>query len=122
MGTTGSHSDLQHRLECHLKQGSGGSWMWETLPDLPVARFGASLVEWMGGLYLFGGYGVDGSPSSQLFYWNHALDDWKELHPTGEQDLPKPLYHHSAGILPLTVWMKHSTGCEILFHSGRRTI
>ncbi|GMH41616.1 hypothetical protein BSKO_09526 [Bryopsis sp. KO-2023] len=109
LSAKGSRVELEDRLECELKRGTVGTWVWQTLPDLPEARFGCSLVEWEKGLYLYGGFGENGLPSDKLLMWRSGLSSWQNVECDGE-GAPPPLYHHSAVVYDREMWIFGSVG------------
>lgn len=72
-------------------------WTTQTFVGGPRSRWGSSLVEYSGSLYLFAGFGD--SFYSDLWRFDPTSGTWTELQPLG---VPPPRHYHSA-----VVWKDH---------------
>ena len=72
-------------------------WSTQTLPAGPRSRWGSTLVEYSGSLYMFGGFGD--TFYSDLWRFDPTTSTWTELQPLG---VPPPRHYHSA-----IVWNGH---------------
>lgn len=97
LASDGTRSELETHLEKALQKRTAGTWVWEKLPEVVQPCFGGSMVEWNGGIYLFGGYGGDGQASNCLYTWHPGYISWQQVLPADGGMVPPALYHHSAG-------------------------